>query len=492
MSRDSYITNTDVFMNIVSQQLLDIRESPIQMYLFETALHRKDDNSEDEWFCLINCEDKEVEKDLKKYLLSGQKDVKDDKKHIIYSETSQIITDSRYNRTGPREVETAWIFVAEEEKYSYKIISQVFMWALKDELTDLLQLENIIDRIVENNEIDEDWILKEDCLKDKIISKYCSKLLSKDKLIDRYVEVALEESKLPKSEELLALSAMRYETRESVTRLYFGNKKKTKLELEFHKEMLDREILEFKPENYRVIRKLMELAGNGYGLMIDITKEKKVYGILNIKKRRIPKSYIGIEGYLRWSMNIGEEKIFEYSNGVYSLQKVKEESEIDKKFEELKKYLLEQKWGSDEEVKYIVECLRKIQKCATHGASIVFLEEELVEEKVKALSNHSKAYWIHDIDLCDAIKISGFTAIDGAIIADLKCKCKGIGVILDGKSLQPGNAGRGARYNSVTNYVRVIAEEKKDAKCFAAVFSEDKNIDFACIDKSEVEKIRII
>ena len=51
--------------------------------------------------------------------------------------------------------------------------------------------------------------------------------------------------------------------------------------------------------------------------------------------------------------------------------------------------------------------------------------------------------------------MQGITAIDEALLVDLNGICYAVGVILDGEAGMPGKVERGARYNSVSNYVYI-------------------------------------
>lgn len=502
MRRISDIQNIDVLMDVVSRQLL-YTESPIRMFLFEKESCEKNTN----WICLTKDKDEKLLSCLESYVVSegNIKDAtKEIEKQIVCFCRLNSIRDSRCNGYG-KKVETAWIFIADEYKYSYEIMCKVLMCIIEDKLTDLLYLEEVAKRLVLKSLFDKcDDAEKQEKKVDKpqeehIIHHYCDKLLDHDWLISKYVSLALEEKGLPKSEVFLQLSALRYESREGKTRLYFGDKKDFKVKLKFSKQMLKGNTLEFKSGNHRTIRKLMELAGDGCGLMIDTADVKKIYGVLSVESNKVPDCYVEIEGYLHWSLNIDKEKIFEYSNGTYSLSP-DEEKVVIEKFKELKEYLIQEKWVNEKKAEKIVECLRQIKEKATHGVSVIF-GDGFIRREAKRLSKYNKAYVVEGddankrIELKEALEISGLTSIDGAIIANFNCECIGIGAILDGESLLEGNAGRGARYNSVTNYVRVVAEHnvklrkesKREHKCFAAIFSEDKTIDFACICKGSKE-----
>lgn len=64
-------------------------------------------------------------------------------------------------------------------------------------------------------------------------------------------------------------------------------------------------------------------------------------------------------------------------------------------------------------------------------------------------------------------------------ILNFNLECKAIGVIVDGETVKAGDPGRGARYNSLTNYVRWLNSENRNANvnCMAVVISEDGTLD---------------
>lgn len=79
------------------------------------------------------------------------------------------------------------------------------------------------------------------------------------------------------------------------------------------------------------------------------------------------------------------------------------------------------------------------------------------------------------------------TSIDGAILLDLQCNCWGIGIILDGNAIVYGNNSRGARYNSVHNYV---ANKKTDGKiCIGIIISEDGMVNIVSASEMTDENI---
>ncbi|MCX4255185.1 MAG: hypothetical protein OSJ63_08005 [Bacilli bacterium] len=72
-------------------------------------------------------------------------------------------------------------------------------------------------------------------------------------------------------------------------------------------------------------------------------------------------------------------------------------------------------------------------------------------------------------------QLLSITDIDGSLFIDLEGTCLAIGVIVDGIVTIKGDAGRGARYNSIKNYV--MQKKKEDGNYIGIVISEDRKID---------------
>lgn len=116
----------------------------------------------------------------------------------------------------------------------------------------------------------------------------------------------------------------------------------------------------------------------------------------------------------------------------------------------------------------------KMQK---HGTSIVICND--AEEEAKRLFLKARAIKINPISLVDNTKaIKNLTSIDGAIIISPDGTCYAIGVILDGEATIIGDTSRGARYNSLCNYVAWRKEKVKDCSVMAVVISEDQTVDY--------------
>ena len=111
-----------------------------------------------------------------------------------------------------------------------------------------------------------------------------------------------------------------------------------------------------------------------------------------------------------------------------------------------------------------------------HGTTLIFGNFKDIKNEAIRLSNYGRGMLISPVDLIEQREvITNITAIDGAIMLDYECRCYAIGVILDGDMVIKGKPERGARYNSVTNYVE---RQKKAGRNFlAVVISEDRTID---------------
>jgi len=97
-----------------------------------------------------------------------------------------------------------------------------------------------------------------------------------------------------------------------------------------------------------------------------------------------------------------------------------------------------------------------------HGTMVVILDD--AKDEAERLKN--QATIVKPFPLTGAV-MKDVTAIDGAVLIDMKATCYAIGAILDGVASDKGTPARGARYNSAIRYV----DEKP--KCIAIVISED-------------------
>lgn len=111
-------------------------------------------------------------------------------------------------------------------------------------------------------------------------------------------------------------------------------------------------------------------------------------------------------------------------------------------------------------------------KYQRHGTVILISEQKHVQSETKRLCKFGRGISIKPINLYNNIDIiTSITAIDGAVMMDTKCNCMGIGFILDGNAIVPGNPARGARYNSTINYIYGRKEQLQ--RFIGVIISED-------------------
>lgn len=294
-------------------------------------------------------------------------------------------------------------------------------------------------------------------------------------LFGNYADYFLKIHKLPEAEILLRLSGQKYEGSESEARIYFeddGNIE-TVASLSKHWKMSF--------ENHNVIRKLMEISNRqSVFLYAEKCEENGNYGLKVsklVREKSKRGSYIKFNGFLHWGIICaGKEEII-YSYGNYSLNSSDEEKAYLQEINDMK--ILQ------EEKEMLRELLGILQK-QKHGTAVVIADD--FEDEANRLCGLNRGIKIES-NLSSKINyqvngakgnrwneeyILSITGIDGALFMDWNGKCLAIGVIVDGIAKE-GNAGRGARYNSITNYVNQINSKR----CLGIIVSEDGLINFS-------------
>jgi DNA integrity scanning protein DisA with diadenylate cyclase activity len=110
---------------------------------------------------------------------------------------------------------------------------------------------------------------------------------------------------------------------------------------------------------------------------------------------------------------------------------------------------------------------------AAHGTMFVISQSAPAEGRRLANGGTIKPFSPTDRE------IKAASAIDGAILVDVHAICHGIGIILDGKAGDSGDASRGARYNSAIRYL------SQHSDCVILVVSEDRTVDI--LDRTTIE-----
>ena len=120
----------------------------------------------------------------------------------------------------------------------------------------------------------------------------------------------------------------------------------------------------------------------------------------------------------------------------------------------------------------VIESITQFASNQSHGTTIVFSTK--AEAESQRLSDYNRCEQIEPVELLENDSfILSLTSIDGALIADFDRKCYGIGAILDGEAVKPGNLGRGARFNSALNYIAWQKIKNPNNLFCAIIVSED-------------------
>lgn len=267
-------------------------------------------------------------------------------------------------------------------------------------------------------------------------------------LMQEYADWIINQYELPELRILNELSATKYERRECNARVYFQQKEKQTIE-RFGIQGQNNRLI--KAGNLRMVRKLLEISNeNG----IDILAEKintpdgktayAVQALLNATDDSddVEQIYIKFKGYMHWSLTIGKREVLIYYHGEYQLGYAKEGENY---LEDIIKLQKDNKL--EQEVKRLCDMNRAIP-----------VESNLKYNKTEEGENgwHKAAFL-------------GISNMDGALILDFDGNCKAISCIVDGKAVIPGRVERGARLNSIENYVG----SKKKGICIGIVISED-------------------
>lgn len=398
-----------------------------------------------------------------------------------------ICRDSRFQTEGT-ERKVCWELETEknEEKPDDRkldTVQEAFFRMVFDELErtlgDLLYIEAIEERIIRKS--------AQTPGQDPLVKALIGNLLDSKWLTQQYINGILEKEGLPPQEVLIQIAAQRYERRIVKTRIYFtdsynfGGSDLKLLGTE------DLEEMRFRLENLRTMRKLMEMSGENSGLVVWRREAGDcVVGVTDGENNHLWKGEVEFFGHLCWRLKKKGTVLFEYREGRGKIPGLEGALQSERWKEELKALCRQLEESGiticEERIESIAESLT-IQE---HGTSIVFMEGDMLEQEVKRLSEFKRAYRIEPFPILERNeKIYGLSAIDGAVLADGEGRCHGVGAILDGEMIIQGDPGRGAKYNSVSNYVTWVCrkysakdgDSGKKRWCFGIVFSEDKTID---------------
>ena len=226
--------------------------------------------------------------------------------------------------------------------------------------------------------------------------------------------------------------------------------------------------MRFEKEEYlferplRENRKLLEMTDEQKALIID---EGFIVGIGDIE---LGDEKITFQGNGRWSFETPDgNTMFRSESG-----KIKITSRADDSYFQWK---ISEQFGEECDMPVLMRIIKAASE-QKHGTGIIISND--AENEAYRFSEADRDIMIKPIFLGNNIDvILPMTRIDGAIIIDPYGMCFAVGAIVDGQAVIAGSSARGARYNSLANYVAWQQSEKK--KCLAVIISEDGSVEIA-------------
>lgn len=286
---------------------------------------------------------------------------------------------------------------------------------------------------------------------------------SSSEIINRTVADIIKQFRLPLLDEIVFFSTLKYEGAENHSILYFPLYQDQSI----RKSIIFDLIIELCKDNGRQVRKVMEMSNEEFALLVENNKIKALCRAKDLQ----PGCVIKFMGSQSWILTIDNRTVFSYENGniFFPFQ----EKKNDNLTQAIKTQFFHLSLQEQERIEYVIRtaCTQR------HGTSIIVFEDDNIE--VERLSQLDRGIKIEGIDLFENSEyIERIASIDGAIFMDISCSCSFIGALVDGMSILKGNPARGARYNSIYNYIALKAKE--NINCLGVIISEDGMIDTVC------------
>ena len=242
------------------------------------------------------------------------------------------------------------------------------------------------------------------------------------------------------------------------------------------------ENIDFKSENNRLLRKLLQVTQQDLALVLGETNERKSFNVPGICEKEdlndflknndgtiIPCIRVEIKGHMHWNMFLNEKYILSCKNGHYKIECSLEDVYLKEK---IAAYFGTQQDDYDDLIDSIIQSQNQ-----GHGTMLIIMNTEDAVNEAERIG--SLCYGFREKEPRRQAKINCLNAIDGSVIIDTKGKVHGIGMILDGISLENGNPARGARYNSAVKYCSYLRNNKDEngndnpIKAMILIVSED-------------------
>lgn len=366
---------------------------------------------------------------------------------------------------------SAWKY--DEEFYG------IFMMVDMDKYREVLNLEKVDFRGNDNYFVSffidntfRDVFIEEKYKQDDI---YCIERIYQN-IVYKSLSDFLFEFHMPSQEILTYLSALKYEGANNYSKMVFYVDE-TNINLRIK---LDSPV-QVDINNARNIRKLMEIATKDFYLEVYGGEVQSIVQLLCTDWARI----IEFKNYLNWRIFFDKYCVVEYKNGEIKLPNLSD------KYKYIQNAIYQHFEGRKSKEQIDALC-KTIQYASTqkHGTSLIISDD--AEKEVDRLYKAKRGFKIEKFNILDKESVVKYiTSIDGALILNSDGYCYGIGMIVDGEAVVRGDNSRGARYNSIYNY---IAQKYIQGACYVAVIiSEDGMLDVVSteIDGNSFELLEI-
>ena len=292
------------------------------------------------------------------------------------------------------------------------------------------------------------------------ISSYCKNVLDNKRFeIEEYMLANIVYVALKKQIDIdfyNTLASSHYEKRvASGGILLVQEKQPCDLRIRFH------ETYPLDVKNVKQIRKLLEMTTDTFFL---ISKNGHAIGMGDYEDFSDNFELFIFNGHQRWSYYINGKELLIYNAGKYTFI-------FDNNINFISHF--QNDFIDDVDHEALNSILHEI-RLQNRGALLIISDDAQVE--VERLCKFGRGYAIEAVDLKlpgNRKLLSSITSIDGAIFLDTKLFCFGVGVILDGISVNTGSSARGSRYNSALCYI----DNKGYEEVAAVVVSDDETID---------------
>lgn len=395
-----------------------------------------------------------------------------------HKSNSQFIAEYVQERTNRKNVILEKLILNAEDGYMRRVY-WVFVCKCLDDDYGTLALRNCFSQLAERFK----KIMVKSCSEtgsDGVIAVWAEEIIQKTEM---KIKVYLEGFFAPfKADMVYALSGEYYEKSECKSNIVLlPNGVTDTFQAEDFLYRLKDTVFDFR--NNRFLRKLLQMTQNDLYLVLESDKDNKKFHVRGIcndealhRKMRteegvaIPYLVIKIVKHMMWEIFLDDSYIVTARNGHYRINRPLQKEYLADKLEN---YFGEQ---GDKYETLIENIIRSTGQ--NHGTMLVIMSPKDTKEEAMRLSNQNYGFAENPPRILTK-EINQLNAIDGCILIDTNGKVHGIGMILDGLSVESGNPARGARYNSAMKYKYPAPESRPNAtrRAMVVVVSEDGSVD---------------